>query len=51
LVRCGRTGPGRRPAPVIVNDTTHIELLVVLLAGMALMSGALLIRARRKGWW
>ena len=36
---------------VIVNDTTRVGELVVLLIGMAVMSIALLIWARRKGWW
>jgi Mg2+ and Co2+ transporter CorA len=36
---------------VIVNETTHVGLLVALLAGMAVMSGALLVWAHRKGWW
>ncbi len=36
---------------VIVNDDTHWGLLGVLLTGMAVMSGALLVWARRKGWW
>jgi Mg2+ and Co2+ transporter CorA len=36
---------------VIVNDRTHLTALVVLLAIMATMSTALLIWARRKGWW
>jgi magnesium transporter len=36
---------------VIVNDSTHLGLLVVLLAVMAVMSTGLLIWARRKGWW
>jgi magnesium transporter len=36
---------------VIVNDKTHVDLLVLLLAFMAAMSIALLVWARRKGWW
>jgi magnesium transporter len=36
---------------VIVNDSTHVTLLLGLLAVMAAMSGALLVWARRKGWW
>jgi magnesium transporter len=36
---------------VIVNDATHVELLAILLAIMAVMSGTLLLWARRKGWW
>ena len=36
---------------VIVNDETHWGWLMMLLAGMAVMSIALLIWARRQGWW
>jgi magnesium transporter len=36
---------------VIVNSTTHLGLLVVLLAVMAAMSVVLLIWAKRRGWW
>jgi magnesium transporter len=36
---------------VIVNDSTHYEALVALLAIMVAMSTALLIWAKRKGWW
>ena len=36
---------------VIVNDETHWGWLGVLLAGMLVMSVALLIWARRQGWW
>jgi Mg2+ and Co2+ transporter CorA len=36
---------------VIVNDSTHVGQLVVLLAVMSVMSAMLLIWARRKGWW
>ena len=36
---------------VIVNDSTHVGQLVVLLAIMGVMSATLLIWARRKGWW
>ena len=36
---------------VIVNDATQPGQLAVLLLGMAVMSVALLIWARRKGWW
>jgi Mg2+ and Co2+ transporter CorA len=36
---------------VIVNDETHWGWLGVLLAGMLVMSIALLIWARRQGWW
>jgi Mg2+ and Co2+ transporter CorA len=36
---------------VIVNDSTHYGVLVVLLAVMVVMSAALLVWAKRKGWW
>ena len=36
---------------VIVNDRTHLGLLVVLLAVMGVMSTLLLVWAKRKGWW
>jgi magnesium transporter len=36
---------------VIVNDSTHIPWVVSLLVVMAAMSAALLVWARRKGWW
>jgi magnesium transporter len=36
---------------VIVNDTTHWGLLWVILTIMLVMSGMLLLWARRKGWW
>jgi magnesium transporter len=36
---------------VIVNDSTHVGQLVVLLAVMGVMSATLLLWARRKGWW
>jgi hypothetical protein len=36
---------------VIVNAHTHVGQLVVLLAVMAVMSAAVLVWARRKGWW
>jgi len=36
---------------VIVNDETHWGWLGVLVAGMLVMSVALLIWARRQGWW
>jgi Mg2+ and Co2+ transporter CorA len=36
---------------VIVNDSTHVGQLVVLLTVMAVMSAMVLIWARRKGWW
>jgi magnesium transporter len=36
---------------VIVNERTHLGLLIVLLAVMGVMSAMLLLWARRKGWW
>lgn len=36
---------------VIVNDATQPGPLVLLLSGMAVMSAALLVWAKRKGWW
>jgi len=36
---------------VIVNDSTHLSWLVGLLIFMAAMSVAMLIWARRQGWW
>jgi len=36
---------------VIVNNSTHYGALAVLLVIMAVMSTALLIWAKRKGWW
>ncbi|GAA1854843.1 magnesium/cobalt transporter CorA [Pseudonocardia ailaonensis] len=36
---------------VIVSDETHWPLLILLLAVMAAMSVAMLVWARRKGWW
>jgi magnesium transporter len=36
---------------VIVNDSTHLGWLVVLLTVMGVMSATLLLWARRKGWW
>ena len=36
---------------VIVSTQTHVVALVVLLAVMTVMSAALLLWARRKGWW
>jgi len=36
---------------VIVNDSTHYGALAVLLTVMAVMSAALLVWAKRKGWW
>ena len=36
---------------VIVNTATHWVALTVLLAIMTAMSAALLVWARRKGWW
>jgi magnesium transporter len=36
---------------VIVNEQTRIDLLIALLVIMLIMSGTLLIWAKRKGWW
>jgi Mg2+ and Co2+ transporter CorA len=36
---------------VIVNDSTHYGALIVLLVVMVAMSVALLVWAKRKGWW
>jgi magnesium transporter len=36
---------------VIVNARTHVGQLTVLLTVMAVMSAAVLVWARRKGWW
>jgi magnesium transporter len=36
---------------VIVNQSTHVGQLVVLLTVMSAMSATLLFWARRKGWW
>jgi len=36
---------------VIVNQSTHLGWLLILLAVMGVMSGMLLVWARRKGWW
>ena len=36
---------------VIVNDSTHVGLLVVLLAVMMAMSVVMLVWAKRQGWW
>ena len=36
---------------VIVSTHTHALSLVILLAVMAVMSAALLVWSRRKGWW
>ncbi|HEX2705602.1 MAG TPA: hypothetical protein VHM65_07580, partial [Candidatus Lustribacter sp.] len=36
---------------VIVNDSTHVGLLVALLVLMAAMSLILLRWAKRQGWW
>ena len=36
---------------VIVNDATRVGELVLLLVGMAIMSAAVLVWARRKGWF
>jgi Mg2+ and Co2+ transporter CorA len=36
---------------VIVNDTTHVTQLVLVLAVMATMSGLLLRWTKKQGWW
>jgi magnesium transporter len=36
---------------VIVNDSTHVTWLVALLGFMGAMSWAMLVWARRQGWW
>jgi magnesium transporter len=36
---------------VIVNSSTHLGWLVILLAVMGVMSAMLLVWARRKGWF
>jgi magnesium transporter len=36
---------------VIVNQSTHFGLLIVALVVMLIMSGILLVWAKRKGWW
>ena len=36
---------------VIVSTQTHVVALVVLLAVMAVMSAAVLLWPKRKGWW
>ena len=36
---------------LIVSEHTHVGLLVLTLAVMLVMSSALLVWARRKGWW
>jgi magnesium transporter len=36
---------------VIVNDSTHVGLLVVLLAFMGALSVTMLVWAKRQGWW
>ena len=36
---------------LIVNDRTHFVLLVLVLAIMTVMSGMLLVWAKRQGWW
>jgi magnesium transporter len=36
---------------LIVNDTTHVVHLIVVLLVMAAMSGILLRWAKRQGWW
>jgi hypothetical protein len=34
-----------------INESTHISWLVGLLVFMSAMSVAMLVRARRQGWW
>jgi magnesium transporter len=36
---------------IIVNGTTHVTQLIVVLAIMAVMSALLLAWAKRRGWW
>jgi Mg2+ and Co2+ transporter CorA len=36
---------------IIVNGTTHVTQLVVVLSIMAVMSALLLAWAKRRGWW
>ena len=36
---------------VIVNDTTQLGALTVVLVVMLVMSGILLVWTHRKGWW
>jgi Mg2+ and Co2+ transporter CorA len=36
---------------VIVNDSTHLGQLAVVLAVMAVMSALLLRWTKRQGWW
>ena len=36
---------------VIVNDSTHVGLLVALLAFMGVLSVIMLVWAKRQGWW
>jgi len=36
---------------VIVNESTHVGLLVVLLAFMGVLSVIMLVWAKRQGWW
>ncbi len=36
---------------VIVNDTTQLGALTVVLVVMLIMSGILLVWTHRKGWW
>jgi len=36
---------------VIVNDSTHWSQLIVILIVMLTISSALLVWARRQGWW
>jgi len=36
---------------VIVNESTHLEWLVLLLVVMAALSVTMLVWAHRQGWW
>jgi Mg2+ and Co2+ transporter CorA len=36
---------------VIVNDRTHVPQLLLVIAVMVAMSGALLRWTKRQGWW
>jgi Mg2+ and Co2+ transporter CorA len=36
---------------IIVNGSTHVVQLLVVLAAMAVMSATLLTWAKRQGWW
>jgi hypothetical protein len=38
-------------ASMIVNDETHYGQLFLVLGVMAVMSAALLVWSKRKGWW